>query len=257
MPRHAKSMRQKRGLDARSGRKERLKVKHAKREARAAEMHRVAALTVVTRFSQLRSMPNGDLSDQLKYHKQVREKKGFTVTFPARKGYVLQLHALVDGEAALEAALHLAHDVPGVRVLLLQRGRDGVPPRALVFSGALAQRVQLLRLHVPRRDHLRAVCTSDELVASRTAGFHPVEGRASPPHRAREDALDHLAETSITNLADALGVLSRWRLSGLARGDRLALERGAKPTLSRRTCRPSARATLVLKGFGGRRETVA
>jgi hypothetical protein len=37
--------------------------------------------------------------------------------------------------------------------------------------------------------------------------------RASPPHRPREDGLDHPADTSITHLAAALALLSRWRLS--------------------------------------------
>ena len=133
-----KAMRQKRGLDARSGRKERLKVKHAKREARAAEMHRIAALTVVTRFSQLRSMPNGDLSDQLKYHKQVREKKGFTVTFPARKGYVLQLHALlleVHGAAANDL---MSDDDPYAAVGVKRKPK----PRAPKEKGAAQPRTK-------------------------------------------------------------------------------------------------------------------
>jgi hypothetical protein len=39
----------------------------------------------------------------------------------------------------------------------------------------------------------------------------PVEGgRASPPHRPREGGLAHPADTSRSNLADALGLLSRW-----------------------------------------------
>ena len=38
----------------------------------------------------------------------------------------------------------------------------------------------------------------------------PVESsRASPPHRLREDALAHPADTSISNLASALGLLLR------------------------------------------------
>jgi hypothetical protein len=42
----------------------------------------------------------------------------------------------------------------------------------------------------------------------------PVESsRASPPHRLREDGLIHPADTSRTNLAAALRLLSRWRLS--------------------------------------------
>jgi hypothetical protein len=42
----------------------------------------------------------------------------------------------------------------------------------------------------------------------------PVEGsRASPPHRPREDWLAHCADTSRTNRAAALALLSRWRLS--------------------------------------------
>ena len=37
--------------------------------------------------------------------------------------------------------------------------------------------------------------------------------RASPPHRALENELARPADTSRTNLADALGLLSSWRLS--------------------------------------------
>jgi hypothetical protein len=47
-----------------------------------------------------------------------------------------------------------------------------------------------------------------------TSGFGFLESsRASPPHRPREDGLAHPADSSRTNLAAALGLLSRWRLS--------------------------------------------
>ena len=40
-------------------------------------------------------MGNADLADQLKYHKQVRKKTGFTVTQKSRMAFVLQLQSLL------------------------------------------------------------------------------------------------------------------------------------------------------------------
>jgi hypothetical protein len=60
------------------------------------------------------------------------------------------------------------------------------------------------------RERQRAQCQTPGL----RFAARPVESsRASPPHRPREDELGHPADTSRTNLAAALGLLSRWRLS--------------------------------------------
>jgi hypothetical protein len=52
---------------------------------------------------------------------------------------------------------------------------------------------------------------SDLSVAGGTRGVQ--SSRASPPHMPREDGRVHTADSSITNLADALSLLSMWRLS--------------------------------------------
>jgi hypothetical protein len=47
-----------------------------------------------------------------------------------------------------------------------------------------------------------------------TLGVSRLEGsRASPPHRPREEGFTYHAGTSRSNLASALGLLSRWRLA--------------------------------------------
>jgi hypothetical protein len=58
------------------------------------------------------------------------------------------------------------------------------------------------------------VCASFSILNGFRLPAAPVESsRASPPHSPREDGLDHPADTSISNLAAALALLSRWRLS--------------------------------------------
>ena len=81
--------------DKRAERESKLTSKRAKREARAAELRRIEALVVATRFSQLVTNEHGykptndELQDQLKYHKLVRKATGFTVTQKNRVAYVL------------------------------------------------------------------------------------------------------------------------------------------------------------------------
>ena len=56
---------------------------------------------VATRFSELVTdgkgcqLSNDDLKDQLKYHKLVLKKTGFSVSQPNRKAFVLQLQTLL------------------------------------------------------------------------------------------------------------------------------------------------------------------
>ena len=90
-----KAERIKAGRMKRAERDAKLSSKRAKREAKAAELRRIHELEPATKYSNLVSMGNADLADQLKYHKLVRKKTGFTVTQKDRKAYVLQLQSLL------------------------------------------------------------------------------------------------------------------------------------------------------------------
>ena len=88
------------GRAKRAERDTKLTSKRAKRAAAAAELVRIQGLQVATRFSELvqrgsYQVSNSDLQDQLKYHKLVLKKTGFTVTQANREKYVLQLQALL------------------------------------------------------------------------------------------------------------------------------------------------------------------
>jgi hypothetical protein len=56
--------------------------------------------------------------------------------------------------------------------------------------------------------------------------------RAWPPHRPREKELAHPADTARSNLASALGLISRWRLSKTQDDREWPLNRGTNPKLS-------------------------
>jgi len=75
-----KAQRVEAGRVKRAEREAKLSSKRAKRDAKAAELRRITALTPFTKYSELRGRSNGELSDQLKYHKLVRKQTGFTVT---------------------------------------------------------------------------------------------------------------------------------------------------------------------------------
>ena len=88
------------GQAKRAERDAKLTTKRAKREAAAAELLRIKGLQAATRFSELMErggyqVSNSDLQDQLKYHKLVLKKTGFTATQANRRAYVLQLQALL------------------------------------------------------------------------------------------------------------------------------------------------------------------
>lgn len=87
------------GRSKREARDAQLSSKRAKRQARAAEEQRVAALPVATKYSELKSMSNEALADQLKAHKQRRKAAKqpitFTVTQKNRLAYVLTLQGLL------------------------------------------------------------------------------------------------------------------------------------------------------------------
>ena len=111
------------GMAKREGREARLKEKRAKREAKAAEERRIAALTVCTKYSELCSLDNTALADQLKHHKQTRKLAGLPVAFTAtqknRTNYVLQLQSLLTEEHGAAA-----ND--------LDQGDDGTAPVGVV-----------------------------------------------------------------------------------------------------------------------------
>jgi hypothetical protein len=88
--------------------------------------------------------------------------------------------------------------------------------------------------HVHRQRHIQHRCAQGErhttplppaahvqfrglvttnLSGSGSSGEAVESSRASPPHRSREDRLTHPADTSRSNLAAALALLSRWRVS--------------------------------------------
>ena len=87
------------GRSKREARDVQLSSKRAKREARAAEEQRVAALHVAARYSELKAMSNEALADQLKVQKQRRKAANqpvtFTVTQKNRLAYVLTLQGLL------------------------------------------------------------------------------------------------------------------------------------------------------------------
>ena len=76
-----------------------LSSKRAKKEAWAKEERRLDALPLATKYSQLISMGNAELSDQLKAHKlrrkRAKQEVVFTVTQKNRLAYVLTLQALL------------------------------------------------------------------------------------------------------------------------------------------------------------------
>ena len=83
------------GHAKRAERDAKLSSKRAKRDARAAELRRIEALTPFTKYSELKGRSNTELSDQLKYHKLIRKKTGFTVTQANFTSYVLQLQSIL------------------------------------------------------------------------------------------------------------------------------------------------------------------
>eukprot|EP00966_Prymnesium_polylepis_P300436 6943129-Prymnesium_polylepis.1 len=68
------------GRAKRIERESKLTGKRAKRAAKAAELERLKALPLKTKWSELKALSNGDLGDQLKVWKLVKGKTGFTVT---------------------------------------------------------------------------------------------------------------------------------------------------------------------------------
>jgi hypothetical protein len=61
-------------------REAKLAKKRSGRAKKAAELERIKIIAVASKYSELMAMGNDDLSDQLKYFKQVEQKTGFTTT---------------------------------------------------------------------------------------------------------------------------------------------------------------------------------
>ena len=78
----------------RAARQQKLAAKRAKRTAKNAEKARLQALVLATKFSELKSMGNEELKEQLRAHK-LKGKSGFSVALPNRLALVLQLQALL------------------------------------------------------------------------------------------------------------------------------------------------------------------
>ena len=83
------------GRAKRAERDAKLSSKRSKREAKAAELRRIEALTPFTKYSELKATTNGQLTDQLKYHKLVRKKTGFTVSQPNWTASALLLQTIL------------------------------------------------------------------------------------------------------------------------------------------------------------------
>jgi len=68
--------------------------KRGGRAKKAAEHERIKAITVASKYSELKAMGNAELSDQLKFFKLVEKQTGFTTTGsgPAMR---LQLQSLI------------------------------------------------------------------------------------------------------------------------------------------------------------------
>ena len=83
------------GRAKRTERESKLSSKRARREVKATEQRRIEALKPFTKYSELQGTSNAELSDQLKYHKVVRKKTGFTTTQANWTAYVLQLQSIL------------------------------------------------------------------------------------------------------------------------------------------------------------------
>jgi hypothetical protein len=93
-----KTMRQQRvetGQAKRAERDAKLSSKRARRQQAAMERDRIEKVVAATKLSELKSMDDTALADQLKRHKQVGGKKGLTTTQPNRAGYVRQIQMLM------------------------------------------------------------------------------------------------------------------------------------------------------------------
>jgi hypothetical protein len=100
--------------------------------------------------------------------------------------------------------------------------RSSVPPRSIAAASpppppqtparhTPVRRVRGQSPHCPLRCMFNTAGWSTNPLRASVRAERPVESsRASPPHRPREDRLTHHAATSRTNLATALGRVSRW-----------------------------------------------
>ena len=116
------------GRAKQEGREEKLLSKRERRAKAAAEKARVEMLALATKYSDLKTMGNDELKDQLKGYK-LQGKSGFNVTQDNRAAYVLQVQSLMS-EVLGEGCNDLADgdsgvDGRGVRRRQVARDDDG------------------------------------------------------------------------------------------------------------------------------------
>ena len=111
------------GLAERESRQAKLAAKRAKRAAKATETARVQALVLATKYSELKSMGNDELKDQLRAHK-LKGKTGFSLSLPNRTALILQLQALLN-EADPQGANDLEDGDSGIEGRAVRRKAAG------------------------------------------------------------------------------------------------------------------------------------
>ena len=171
--------------------------------ARKAEKARVAAIPLAKRFSELLSLPNAALADQLKARKAAGGT-GFAVTQPNRAAYVLTLQALM--LAADAAANDLPDGESGVDGRQVKRkarrsGAGGTGGRDKGGRGGGSKRKARPGVHVwmdyewtdEEADNFEVSARSSAFLRVftplRAASHHPVPLQASSLARTAADAL--------------------------------------------------------------------
>jgi hypothetical protein len=117
------------GASERAARDEKLSAKRAARAARAAEKARLEALVLATHYSELVSMGEDALKDQLRKHKLLG-KKGFNVSQPNRTARVLALQALMlEADAAANDLEEGDSGIEGRGIKRKVRGQGKAPKK--------------------------------------------------------------------------------------------------------------------------------
>jgi hypothetical protein len=118
-------------------REAKLAKKRGGRAKKAAEHERIKAITVASKYSELKAMGNDELSDQLKYYKLVERKTGFTTggTGPTMRlllqGMIFDkfgaaANDLADGDSGVEGRGVRRRKVGGAGGKGKKRGRTGI-----------------------------------------------------------------------------------------------------------------------------------
>ena len=122
------------GLSKREERTAKLNSKRAKNIAKEKERARIAAVTLVERYTGLVDLRNDQLADQLKAWKlKLGKGSGFAVSYPNRKAFVLQLQTIMAVQIG-----SAANDLPpgesgiqgrGLKVRRTEKGQKGAPKK--------------------------------------------------------------------------------------------------------------------------------